>query len=65
MDEDVGAGVGAAERARHAGGAGPTSEPRRRMSAGRRVETPLTQASWITATRAFSDVLRGSRKGGK
>ncbi len=34
-------------------------------SSTRRVDTPLTQASWITATRAFSDVLRGSRNGGK
>src|SRR4051794_3356688 len=34
-------------------------------SSTRRVETPPTQASWITATRAFSEVLRGSRKGGK
>src|SRR5437660_565412 len=31
----------------------------------RRVETPPTQTSWITATRAFSEVLRGSRRGGK
>ena len=31
----------------------------------RRVETPLIHASWMTATRAFSDVLRGSRNGGK
>jgi transposase len=28
------------------------------------VDTPPIQASWITATKAFSDVLRGSRKGG-
>ncbi len=41
MDEDVGAGVGAAERARHAGGAGPTLEPRRRMLAGRRQDAVL------------------------
>ena len=34
-------------------------------SSTRRVETPLTQASWMTATRAFSDVRRGSRNGGK
>ena len=34
-------------------------------SSTRRVETPPTQASWITATSAFSDVFRGSRKGGK
>src|ERR1700710_194726 len=34
-------------------------------SSTRRVDTPPTQASWITATRAFSDVLRGSRNGGK
>ena len=34
-------------------------------SSTRRVETPLTQASWITATNAFSEVFRGSRKGGK
>src|SRR5690349_25100602 len=36
MDEDVGLGVGPAERARQAGGDGPTPEPRRRMSAGRK-----------------------------
>ena len=36
MDEDVGAGAGAAERAHHAGGAGPAPERRRRMSAGRK-----------------------------
>ena len=36
MDEAVGVGVGSAERAHHAGGAGPTPEPRRRMSAGRK-----------------------------
>ena len=41
MDEDVGAGVGPAERARHAGGAGPTPEPRRRMSAGRKQDAVL------------------------
>ncbi len=34
-------------------------------SSTRRVETPPIQASWITATRAFSEVFRGSRKGGK
>src|SRR3954467_3041741 len=34
-------------------------------SSTRRVETPPTQASWITATSAFSAVLRGSRNGGK
>ena len=31
----------------------------------RRVDTPPIQASWITATSAFSVVLRGSRNGGK
>ena len=31
----------------------------------RRVETPPIQASWITATSAFSPVFLGSRKGGK
>ena len=30
-----------------------------------RVETPPLHASWITATSAFSDVRRGSRKPGK
>src|SRR3954463_6754173 len=35
MDDDVGVGVGPAERARHAGGDGPTPGPRGRMSAGR------------------------------
>src|SRR3954462_8156488 len=41
MDEDVGVGVGPAERARHAGGDGPTPEPRRRMSAGRKRDAVL------------------------
>src|SRR5215212_7627002 len=41
MDEEVGAGVGPAERAPHAGGAGPTPEPRRRMSARRKQEAVL------------------------
>ena len=34
-------------------------------SSTRRVETPAIQASWITATSAFSEVFLGSRKGGK
>jgi hypothetical protein len=34
-------------------------------SSTRRVETPPIQASWITATKAFSVILRGSRKAGK
>src|SRR5689334_16923919 len=41
MDEDVGVGVGPAERAPHAGGGGPTPTRRRRMSAGRRREAGL------------------------
>ena len=41
MDENVGVGVGLAERAPHAGEAGPTPEPRRRMSARRKQETVL------------------------
>ena len=41
MDETVGAGVGPAERARHAGGDRPTPEPRRRMSARRKQEAVL------------------------
>ena len=41
MDEAVGVGVGPAERAHHAGGDGPTPEPRRRMSARRKQETVL------------------------
>src|SRR5215212_2727752 len=41
MDEEVGAGVGPAERAPHAGGAGPTPEPRRRMPARRKQEAVL------------------------
>src|SRR5215217_5133721 len=41
MDETVGVGVGPAERAPHAGGGGPTPEPRRRMSAGRKREAVL------------------------
>ena len=34
-------------------------------SSTRRVDTPPIQASWMTATNAFSAVLRGSRNGGK
>ena len=34
-------------------------------SSTRRVETPPIQASWMTATKAFSVVRRASRKGGK
>ena len=41
MDETVGVGVGPAERGHHAGGDGPTPEPRRRMSARRKQETVL------------------------
>src|SRR3954449_10615839 len=41
MDEMVGVGVGPAERARHAGAAGPAPEPRRRMSACRKQEAVL------------------------
>ena len=41
MDEDVGVGVGPAERAHHASEAGPTPEPRRRMSARRKQEAVL------------------------
>ena len=41
MDEDVGTGVDPSERAHHAGGDGPTPEPRRRMSARRKQETVL------------------------
>ena len=41
MDEAVGVGVGPAERAHHAGGDGPTPEPRRRMSARRKQEAVL------------------------
>src|SRR5688500_20111825 len=41
MDETVGVGVGPAERAHHAGGDGPTPEPRRRMSARRKQEAVL------------------------
>src|SRR4051794_13613790 len=41
MDETVGVGVGPAERARHAGAAGPAPEPRRRMSACRKQEAVL------------------------
>ena len=40
MDETIGVGVGPAERAHHAGGGGPTPEPRR-MSARRKQETVL------------------------
>ena len=41
MDETIGVGVGPAERAHHAGGDGPTPEPRRRMSARRKQEAVL------------------------
>jgi len=41
MDEAVGVAVGPTERAQHAGGAGPTPEPRRRMSARRKQEAVL------------------------
>src|SRR3954454_14948819 len=41
MDENVGVGVGPAERAHQAGGDGPTPERRRRMSARRKQETVL------------------------
>jgi hypothetical protein len=36
MDDDIGVGVGPAERAQHAGGGGPTPGHRRRMSARRK-----------------------------
>jgi transposase-like protein len=41
MDEAAGVGVDPADRARHAGGDGPTPEPRRRMSARRKQEAVL------------------------
>src|SRR3954451_20628130 len=41
MDEDVGVGVGPAERASHAGGGGATPTRRQRMSAGRKREAVL------------------------
>jgi hypothetical protein len=41
MDETVGVGAGPAERAPHAGAAGPAPEPRRRMSARRKREAVL------------------------
>ena len=41
MDEEVGVGVGPAERAHHAGGDGPTPGHRRRMSAHRKQEAVL------------------------
>jgi hypothetical protein len=41
MDDDVGAGVGLAERAHHIGAGGPTPGQRRRMSAGRKREAVL------------------------
>ena len=41
MDEKDGVGVGPSERATHAGGDGPTPEPRRRMSARRKQEAVL------------------------
>ena len=41
MNDHVGGGVGPAERAHHAGGDGPTPEPRRRMSARRKQEAVL------------------------
>src|SRR5919112_351988 len=41
MDEALEVGAGPAERAHHAGGAGPVPEPRRRMSARRKQEAVL------------------------
>src|SRR3954451_14743144 len=41
MDENVGVGVGPAERAHHAGGDGPAPEPRRRMSGRRKQDAVL------------------------
>jgi transposase len=41
MDDDVGAGAGPAERARHAGGDGLAPERRRRMSARRKQDAVL------------------------
>ena len=41
MDDDVGEGVGSAERAQHAGVAGPTPGHRRRMSARRKQDAVL------------------------
>ena len=41
MDDDVGGGVGPAERAQHAGGGGPTPGQRRRMSARRKQDAVL------------------------
>lgn len=41
MDDDVGEGVGPAERAQHAGVAGPTPGHRRRMSARRKQDAVL------------------------
>ena len=41
MDDDVGGGVGPAERAQHAGVAGPTPTHRRRMSARRKQDAVL------------------------
>ena len=38
MDDEVGVGVGPAERAHHVGAVGPTPGQRRRMSAGRKRE---------------------------
>ena len=41
MDDDIGVGVGPAERAQHAGGGGPTAGHRRRMSARRKQDVVL------------------------
>ena len=41
MDDEIGVGVGPAERAPHAGGGGPTPEPRQRMSARRKQAAAL------------------------
>ena len=41
MNDDVGGGVGPAERAQHAGGGGPTPGHRRRMSARRKQDAVL------------------------
>jgi hypothetical protein len=43
----------------------PSMPVARTSSSTERVEMPWTEASWITAVSAFSEVFLGSRKAGK
>ena len=55
MDENVGVGVGPAERARHAGGDGPTPEHRCRMSARRKQDAVLRLQQAVQADPDYLD----------